>query len=516
MEEKAEFGKWRSFFWPIYRSELGKFVPFLLMFSLISFNYNALRIYKDSLIVTAPHSGAEALPFIKVWAILPGAILLTFLFTRLANRYSREKVFYLMFSLFLAFFFLFTFVLLPAQDYLHLNGTSDYLQMHLPAGFKGLLAIFRNWTFTLYYVMSELWATAIMNVLFWGYLNDITTVKEAKRYYGILMIGANIGGIIAGKMSILFAATRFIPSIPYGRNEWEQSMLFLNCVVILSGLLTMGIFRWVHTRVAPASSATAIPPPEKIKMSMRKNFSYLAKSKYLIYIAILVVGYNLTMNLVEVVWKNQMKQVYPNPIDYSAYMGQVMVWMEVLAIICSFIITGNVVRRFSWAFSAFIPLIVAGVTGSIFLIFSILSPETLSPLAAFCGLSPLLLTLTMGSAHNCFTRASKYTFFDTTKEIAFIPLSSESKLKGKAAIDGVGSRIGKSGGSFVHQGLLLFLTTVSASIPYIGIIFVGVLGIWGVAIRRLNKQFEALDSGRMTEADLMAEDQKPILAKEPV
>ena len=68
------------------------------------------------------------------------------------------------------------------------------------------------------------------------------------------------------------------------------------------------------------------------------------------------------------------------------------------------------------------------------------------------------------------TRALKYTLFDATKELAFIPLSKECKLKGKAAIDGIGSRIGKSGGSIIHQGLLLCFGSVASSTPYVGVI----------------------------------------------
>ena len=88
----------------------------LAIFFLISFNYNLLRASKDSLIVTAKNSGAEAIPFIKVWVILPMAILLTFIFTRLANRFTREKVFYIMMTGFISFFFLFAFFLYPARD----------------------------------------------------------------------------------------------------------------------------------------------------------------------------------------------------------------------------------------------------------------------------------------------------------------------------------------------------------------------------------------------------------------
>ena len=54
--------------------------------------------------------------------------------------------------------------------------------------------------------------------------------------------------------------------------------------------------------------------------------------------------------------------------------------------------------------------------------------------------------------------------------MAFIPLGHECKLKGKAAIDGVGSRFGKSGGSMIHQGLLMIFGTVSMSAPYVAVI----------------------------------------------
>ncbi len=61
------FSKWRAFFWPIHSHELKKLTPMLLIFFLISFAYNILRNLKDTLIVTATASGAEAIPFIKVF-----------------------------------------------------------------------------------------------------------------------------------------------------------------------------------------------------------------------------------------------------------------------------------------------------------------------------------------------------------------------------------------------------------------------------------------------------------------
>lgn len=491
MEDSSTgFGKWRSLFWPIHRWELKKFIPMFFMFFLISFNYNALRACKDSLVVTAPNSGAEAIPFIKVWAILPGAILLTYLFTRLSNRFSRENVFYLMMSVFIGFFILFTLVLFPAQDWIHPNELADRLQHSLPKGFSGLIAMFRNWTFTLFYVMSELWGTAILSVLFWGFANEVTQVGEAKRYYGLLMIGANVAGIASGQVSVFLSGNPFLSCIPYGKCSWDQSILFLNCLIIFSSLLTIGIYRWLNTQVIRPSERHAVPA-EKIKMSMRKNFAYLAKSKYLLCIALIVLMYNISINLIEVVWKNQIKQLYPNPSEYNTYMGEVMTLMGIIATVTA-ILTAFAIRRFSWTFNAIIPAVIMLMTGVGFFLLVLFPNSGLTWIAAAMGSTPLALSVSLGGFQNCLGRASKYTIFDATKEIAFIPLNQESKQKGKAAIDGVGSRIGKSGGSFIHQSLLLVFSTVAACTPYVAVLFFVVVLVWIFSVVSLGKQFDSL------------------------
>lgn len=58
-------------------NERQKLIPLALMFFCILFNYTILRDTKDVLMITAPKSGAEVIPFIKTYVNLPVAIVRT-------------------------------------------------------------------------------------------------------------------------------------------------------------------------------------------------------------------------------------------------------------------------------------------------------------------------------------------------------------------------------------------------------------------------------------------------------
>jgi len=491
-----EFSSWRAFFWPVHGHELKKLIPMLLIFFLITFDYNVLRTLKDTLVVTAKSSGAEVIPFIKVWVMFPGALLLTYLFTRLSNRLVRETVFYVMMSLFLLYFFVFTFVLYPLRDTLHPNATADGLETVLPLGFKGLVAMFRNWTFTTFYVMSELWSNIILSMLFWGFANQVTRINEAKRFYGLFGIGANISGVAAGLASSLLCTNVYHTSLPFGEDAWEQSLILLTLLILASGILAMCLFRWMHSQMVVDKVNYSIDNQEKSsRLSMRDTFNYLLRSRYLLSIAVIVVAYNLVINLVEVVWKHQVKELYPNPNDYNWYMSQVTIFTGILATTTAMFISGNAVRKFGWTFTAMLAPTILLLTSIGFFGFFFLKSSLSATTLPLLGATPLAIVVFFGSAQNILSRAAKYTVFDATKEMAFVPLSSECKIKGKAGIDGVCSRLGKSGGSVIHQTLLVTFSTITASAPYVAGFLLSTIIIWMAATRLLGKQFAEITKG---------------------
>ncbi|MCX6994589.1 MAG: AAA family ATPase, partial [Chlamydiae bacterium] len=146
------------------------------------------------------------------------------------------------------------------------------------------------------------------------------------------------------------------------------------------------------------------------------------------------------------------------------------------------------IRRFGWTTAAMLTPIVLLITSIAFFSF-ILFRDPIGPSILFFGTSPLMLAVIFGSVQNIISKSAKYSLFDPTKEMAYIPLDDEYKVKGKAAIEIVGSRFGKSGGAFIQQGLLLIFGTIDAIAPFVAIIMIIVILFWMVAARSLGRQF---------------------------
>jgi len=108
------------------------------------------------------------------------------------------------------------------------------------------------------------------------------------------------------------------------------------------------------------------------------------------------------------------------------------------------------------------------------------------------GASPLLLAVVVGTIQNVLTKGVKYSLFDPTKEMAYIPLSPEMRVQGKAAVDGVGGRLGKSGGGVIQQILLVAIpgSTQLTIAPYLAVFTLLIAVGWIAAVRGLSGMFE--------------------------
>ena len=466
----------------------------LLLFFLILFNYTILRDTKDTLIVSGTAAGAEIIPFLKLWGVLPFAFLFLFLYAKFSNTLSKKALFYSTITPFLVFFALFATVIYPYQDALSPTTLTNFMSSKLPSGFKGLIGIIQYWPSSLFYIMSELWGSVCLSLLFWGFANDITRVSESKRFYNLFGLGANFSLIVAGAY-IKWASTAFTH---LGPQAWQMSLNYLVSMVILSGILIMGVYWWINKYVLTDpkfydKADVKKTKKSKPKLSLKESFKMILSSKYLGCIALLVIGYGICINLVEVTWKSQLKLAYPDSTSYSAFMGGFSQMTGIVTILMMFFVTGNVVRKLGWKFAALITPVVLLITGVGFFSFIVFG-NLMTGFVALLGTTPIMLAVIFGTAQNIMSKSAKYSLFDPTKEMAYIPLDEDSKVKGKAAIDVVGARLGKSGGAFINVFFISTLGSLTASAPYIGIILCVIISLWIWAASSLSKQFKVANA----------------------
>lgn len=444
---------------------------------------------KDTMIVTAPGSGAEVIAVLKGWIILPAAMIMAVFYSKLSNILSKKQLFYTIISGFLAVIFLYGFILYPNADLLSPHASSDYFVQKFGPKSLHWVAIYRNWIQTLLFITAELWGSVVILVMFWGFANDITSVTEAKRSYNIYIAAGDLAALSIGP--IVCYVTKRLKSF-----EFLYTVQTLLIVALIVGILIMAIYWWMNKYVLTDKSFlnpeeySKAPKKSKEKLSLRQGFKHLIKSRYLLGIAILVVGYGLAMNLIEVTWKASLKLTYPSPADYQAFMSKNTSYVGLFAFFTSVFLGTNIIRRFGWRCSALLTPIFVGCTGVVFFIL-ILSRDSLGNFSQFFGITPLYLIVLFGAFQNISSKVAKYSFFDPTKEMAYIPLDDEAKVKGKAAIDVVGSRLGKSGSAWIQIALIDIIGTGSIfSVTHILLpIVTFVTFTWILSVRSLSKKF---------------------------
>ncbi len=490
----------------------------IMMFCIL-FIYTVLRDTKDAILINAPGAGAESLAFAKGIGVTASAVVFMILYAKAANLFNREGLFYVTALPFLVFFGLYPYAVYPFVDSLHMSlETIKHYQATYPT-IKWLMPLIGNWTYTLFYILSELWGSAVLSLLFWQFANAITPVKEARRFYGMFGFLGNFGLLLSGPAIILVSNS--IHNLGLSRAESTGLMLqYLMAFVIIAGVILLSTFYWMNRYVLTDRryydpEAMGETKKKKAKLSLSESFKYILQSPYLGLIAMLVLAYGVSINLFECVWKGQINIAYPTEVEHNCVMGGCSTITGGIAVILM-LVGSNLLRSFSWRSCALITpvVLIAGTLvffGVIYYNNSLLPDGMKISEAIKQGVISkelIVFAVGLGLVVNAFGKAVKYSLFDPTKEMAYIPLDPELKVKGKAAVDVIGGRGGKSAGSYIQMGLLTLFSgsALYQLVPIIAPIALGIVCLWILSVFGLSKRFKALTDKQSA----------PTAAKQPV
>lgn len=470
---------------PINRNEITKFMCIAGLILLITYIHSVLKISKDALVIS--HLGTETISAIKLYAGLPMSLLFMFVYIKLSDVFTRARLFHAMNWFFIAYFVLFATVLYPNGEALSIH-ISDSVVAAMPS-FKYLFKMLAYWHYCLFYCFSESWVTIMLSISFWQTANHITNIDQSKRFYPLFGIVAQIGLFFAGYLAAAFAVEG---------SDWQPALNSITMSIVAAGVGISGLLFAIEKTVGVENfnskqnlNGTPSKKP-KAKLSFGESLKYIASSKPILLIASLLLCYNISINLVEGIWKKSIEVMFSgNANQVQHYLGGVNVYISIFSIVCAF--AGiYIVRHCKWRTSALITPIAILVTGAAFFLFMLLKDSTYLVAYAGSALGILGMGIFFGSANNVFARSTKHTLFDSTKEMVYIPLDDELKTKGKAAAETIGMRFGKGSGAFIQQVLLgLFpAATLMDLSPIISGIFLALLVGWILATINLSKLFD--------------------------
>ena len=477
------FKAWVNFILPIKKVERKTVILLLLLKFLISFVYCILTSLKDTTLVTAQYSAAEVIPIVKGYIIFPISIGVFMLYTYLSNHLKQSTLFYGTILTFLSFILLYGFVLYPNAAKISPHATADWLNNYSNGKYLHFIAVLRHWIHVLFFITAELWGQIVIVVLYWTFVNNLYKINEAKRLYAIL--------IAAGDLAIITSAPLILAyTKKYEHIDFILTVQALLGYTVILCLLIMATYWGVNRRSIEAIDGKhATEPAKKLHLSLWESIKHISSSKHLVGIATMMIACGLSINLLEVTWKSYLKEAFSKSSDYQIFTSQLNLWLGILAFSLSFFASGGIIRKFGWKITAQIAPITIGIGGCFFFLLSY-SKHNMPHLTDWMGSKIVLYIVIVGGIQSLLAKVVKYVFFDKTIQIAYIPLDPETKIKGKAAVDLLGSRLGKAGSSWIHTGLLFFSQAHSIQ-PSSGILFTILLIaaiLWYQATNYVSKQ----------------------------
>ena len=451
------------------------------MMSCCIFNFDILWNLKESLLVT--RLGAEAIPLVKLGAVIPASVIFLFCYSALANRLNKRQLFIATILPFLIWMPVFSLLIYPNLEQIAPTSFADWLSPLLPTHLQFVVGMVYYWPLTLFFALAELWGTGIICLLFWTSVNDLHNPKSATRHYPILTMVGSSASILSGPLLYICA----LKGVSTEGDGWQESLQTLSFLFVVFGVVTLILNEYCYRLYGNDPDYSANTQQATTDLPILESVRFLSHCPYLASIALLMLSYGVAINMVELAWKCQLVQKYPSEADYSMFMGKVALINGISSLFCG-LLTPLLLNR-SWFTAAFATPLIIILTATPFFAFTLLQNSDINPLF-FSGMDLSMLSLNAGLYCHALGKSAKYTLFEATKEITFVPLDAERKYKGKAAIELVVSRIGKSGGSIFQQILISIGGSLSLITSWLAGAFLGAIALWVYAIKRLGKQYQ--------------------------
>ena len=485
----------------ISEKDFRRFFSTCMMFLCIALVYSISRKIKDTVIATRMF--VEIISTIKTCIILPlttGIVILYQYITSKITDEQQDNIIKYVTIVFLSYFLFYGMCEFGGTKVFDAisprSSLSDLVSNKYLSNFLLQLDILIGGIWhVLFYTFTELYGTMILSFGFWRFVNAYTSIDEAKIFYpyfiGVASMSTTFSGILGYLVNGILA---YICCTGFRYGEiYNVINILVCCLLMLTSLYCYSISLHeykIHVRSLEELNVNKTKKTAKNKVGFLDGIAAILSSKILFFLNFCVMAYMSSINIVEITWKKKVSEVFSlsDRQGFDNFMNTLQIIVGLSVFMLSYV-SQYIYARFGWLITALLNPIGLGVTGLVFF----MAVNSFTPIGCMLyGYAHII-----GAVQNVASKSLKYSSFDYTKEMAFLYLDKDTRNRGKAAIDGLGGRFGKAGGSFIQMLLITLLVPKDKLrsgqqyiAPYMGFILAVFVVIWVFSIIQIGTEIE--------------------------
>lgn len=431
-----------KFFWgDLQGKELLKFALLALGFFFLIGAFWPLKTLKESIFINIVGTGY--LPYVKLVSLFVLFPIVLF-YSKLVDLFEKEKLIYIVISIYVFLGFLLVYFLCDPVVGLMNTTVSPH-----------------RWIGWVFYLFVESFITLMLS-LYWSFINDITTPESAKKGYGLIAFGTQLGGVFFILIGNYLSAdpsqyARVVPII----TSISVSMFFMIAAVVfvIKHFIIKDTLHGYEEVVKASSGEIA-----KEEVGFAEGLKILLTRPYVAGIFAIIFSQEIITTLMGFQFSIMVKSIYIDPGLVNKFLFNYALLVQGVACLFALFGTSYFQRKYGIHFCLIAYPILLGFSILIYFIHPSLSTIT-------------YLMLVAKSLH--------YAFNQPAKESLYIPTVKNIKYKSKAWIDMFGLRFAKASGSLIN-GL------AGSCLSFVGLVALGFVGIWVLVAELVGKKFTSV------------------------
>ena len=322
------------------------------------------------------------------------------------------------------------------------------------------LAPYNRWVAAAYFCWFST-VNLILISVFWTFMADIFSARQATRLYAFIAAGGSLGAILGSIIT-----TSFVQII--GMDGLLAIAIAGFLLVIFLVHLLMREKQRLHARGFDAQNTTL---DHNLPGNPFRGFALLAKSAFMMGQAAFMLLMTWIATILYFLQTDLISQAYSAVERRTIAFADVDLFVNVCSAAILILGLGRVMRKF-------------GVTASL-----VLSPVIM---AAACFALILAPSLIMVQAARALQRISQYAIARPSREVLFTVIDQQSKYKAKNVIDTVVYRFGDLTAAWMQAGLR------AGGFGLVATVALGVVAstAWGFVAVALGRRYEAISGAR--------------------